>query len=125
MRHQNVHLVPLLSAGAHAHPRHGGCLLELASTLPGGPWADRPPGDRPEPVTSSRRMSALVHSELRAPDGAESLYHHASAVIDAWPPWLLDTCSDAHPGPGSVVPPTQDQRTAAMPPSAGPSVAIL
>ena len=41
------------------------------------------------------RMSVPVHSELRAPDGAESLYHHASALIDAWPPWLLDTCSDA------------------------------
>ena len=40
MRHQNVHLVPLLSPGAHAHPRHSGCLLELAdlSTLGEDRW---------------------------------------------------------------------------------------
>jgi hypothetical protein len=242
MRHRDVHLVPLLGAGAHTHPRRGGCLLELVSTLPGGAWTDHPPGMDPvvgvlaravNDATSSdqrpalaplipylaalppvpgdeaaaavvtactraaladvdpasagaltraaatatdlftlggdrwwlhraRRRTAIrtvrltvrtltrrtvhgragtvvdpdralaalltealnrvrrlagqpavpalarpaaacrvsvpVHSELRAPDGAESLYHHASALTDAWPPWLLDTCSDAHTG---------------------------
>lgn len=34
--------VPLLGAGRHTHPRHGGCLLELVGALIGGPWTDRP-----------------------------------------------------------------------------------
>ncbi len=34
--------VPLLAAGRHTHPRRGGCLVEVAGALPGGPWTDRP-----------------------------------------------------------------------------------
>jgi hypothetical protein len=37
-----THAVPLLGAGRHTHPRHGGCLVELAGSLIGGPWSDRP-----------------------------------------------------------------------------------
>ena len=47
MRHRDVHLVPLLDAGTHTHPRHGGCLLELVSTPPGGAGTDHPPGIDP------------------------------------------------------------------------------
>jgi hypothetical protein len=42
MGHSDVYLVPLLAAGSHGHPRKGGCLLEVVSTLPGGPWTDHP-----------------------------------------------------------------------------------
>jgi hypothetical protein len=42
MGHSDVHLVTLLAAGSHGHPRKGGCLLEVVSTLPGGPWTDHP-----------------------------------------------------------------------------------
>ena len=266
MRHHDVHLVPLLGAGTHTHPRHGGCLLELVNTLPGGAWTDHPPGIDPvlgcspavndaisndqrpalaplipwlaalPPVRGDEaaavvvtactraaladvdpasvgaltrtaatatdlftpggerwwqhrarrraairtvrltvrtltcltvhgraevdpdralealftdaltqvgriagqpavpaftrpahacRVSVPVHSELRAPEGAESLYHHASALTDAWPPWLLDTCSDAHTGSGSVTPPRQDQRRVASPTRMGHSVPIV
>jgi hypothetical protein len=38
MRNSDVHFVPLLGVGSHLHPRKGGCLLELVSTLPGGRW---------------------------------------------------------------------------------------
>jgi hypothetical protein len=37
-----VHDVAVLRRGPHVHPRRGGCLAELASTLPGGPWTDHP-----------------------------------------------------------------------------------
>ena len=32
----------MLRRGSHAGPRYGGCLLEIAGALPGGPWSDRP-----------------------------------------------------------------------------------
>jgi hypothetical protein len=44
MRHTEVHLVELLGAGSHCHPRTGGCLLEVVSTVPGGVWTDHPQG---------------------------------------------------------------------------------
>ena len=53
--------------------------------LPAAPALTRP--------AAACRVSVPVHSELRAPDGAESLYHHASAITDAWPHWLLDTAT--------------------------------
>lgn len=48
MGYSDVHFVWLLGAGHHVHPHKGGCLLELVSTLPGGPWSDRP--DSVDPV---------------------------------------------------------------------------
>ena len=65
MRHRDVHLVSLLGAGAHAHPRHGGCLLELFSTLPGGAWTDHPPGiDRVLGVLA-RAVSDAISNDQR------------------------------------------------------------
>jgi hypothetical protein len=37
-----VHDMAVLRRGSHVHPRRGACLVELASTLPGGPWTDNP-----------------------------------------------------------------------------------
>jgi hypothetical protein len=34
--------VPLLGLGRHAHPRRGGCLMELVGAVAGGPWTDHP-----------------------------------------------------------------------------------
>jgi hypothetical protein len=34
--------VPLLGHGRHAHPRKGGCLMELVSATAGGLWSYRP-----------------------------------------------------------------------------------
>jgi hypothetical protein len=241
---RDVHLVPLLSAGPHYHPRKGGCLLELVSALPGGAWTDHPPGidpvfgvlaravndattdaqrpalaqliswlatlppvpdeqaaavvvaaclraalprsdpaqtaalthaadlatdagdcgdrwwerrarrraaicavrlavgtiNRPthpagaaaapdqtlaalltDALSSVRllhglppvpalarpaaacRVSVPVRSTLRAPDGAESLHHHANALVEYWPRWLLDSSAAAHnPAAGSA-----------------------
>jgi hypothetical protein len=48
MPDRDVHLVPLLAAGGHWHPRQGGCLLEVVSCLPGGAWTDHSP--RIDPV---------------------------------------------------------------------------
>jgi len=48
MGHSDVHLVWLLSAGGHVHPRKGGCLLELVSAVPGGRWNAHP--DPVDPV---------------------------------------------------------------------------
>ena len=72
-----------LLAGALTRVRH------LAG-LPTVPALARP--------AAACRVSVPVHSELRAPHGAESLYHHATTLTDTWPPWLLDTCPDAHTG---------------------------
>ncbi|MBX7265764.1 hypothetical protein KIF24_06825 [Micromonospora sp. Llam7] len=37
-----VYHVPVLMRGSHIHPAKGGCLVELSSTLPGGPWTACP-----------------------------------------------------------------------------------
>ena len=34
--------VPVLRRRGHLRPERGGCLVEIASTLPGGRWTDRP-----------------------------------------------------------------------------------
>ena len=65
MRHRDVHLVPLLGAGAHTHPRHGGCLLDLVSTLPGGAWTDHPPGIDPVLGVLARAVNDATSSDQR------------------------------------------------------------
>ena len=70
MRHRDVHLVPLLGAGAHTHPRRGGCLLDLVSTLPGGAWTDHPPGIDPVLGVLARAVNDATSSDQRPALGA-------------------------------------------------------
>jgi hypothetical protein len=42
MTRSTVYEVPVLGVRSHPHPRRGGCLLEIASSLGGGPWTDNP-----------------------------------------------------------------------------------
>jgi hypothetical protein len=37
-----VYEIPVLRRRRHLRPERGGCLVEIASTLPGGRWTDRP-----------------------------------------------------------------------------------
>jgi hypothetical protein len=55
----------LLGAGAHTHPRHGGCLLELVSTPPGGARTDHPPRIDPVLGVLARAVNDATSSDQR------------------------------------------------------------
>ena len=57
--------MPLPSAGAHTHPRRGGCLLELVSTLPDGAWTDHPPGIDPVLGVLARAVNDATSNDQR------------------------------------------------------------
>jgi hypothetical protein len=65
MRHDDVHLVELLAPGRHCHPRTGGCLLELVSTVPGGVWTDSPPGLDPTLGSLARAVNDATSDGAR------------------------------------------------------------
>jgi len=73
--------VPLLAAGRHTHPRRGGCLVEVAGALPGGPWTDRP-----------RSVEPVLAALARAVNDATS--DPGRRVLAPLAPWLV-----APPGP--------------------------
>jgi hypothetical protein len=64
-KHHSV-LVPLLGSVYHSHPRRGGCLLELVSTIPGGPWTARPTAIDPVLGTLARAVNDGTSSDQRA-----------------------------------------------------------
>jgi hypothetical protein len=57
---QRVVTVPVLGRRTHAHPRQGGCLVEIAGTLPGGRWTDRPPSVAPVLAALAREVNDRV-----------------------------------------------------------------
>ena len=63
---QRTYLVPLLDRGRHAHPGRGGCLVELAGCLLGGPWSDRPPSVDPVLAGVARAVNDRTGEEARA-----------------------------------------------------------
>jgi hypothetical protein len=78
MRRTNDVDVAVLMRGSHSHPRRGACLVELASTLPGGPWSDRPSSVAP----ALARIGAIVN-DASSPAGRHDLVGFA--------PWLIGT----------------------------------
>jgi hypothetical protein len=56
--------------------------------------SDVPDHARP---ASDCRVSVPVHTELRAPDGGESMYTHATALVAQWPSWLRVPDSSSNP----------------------------
>ena len=58
--------VPVIRRGCHAHPRRGACLMELASTLPGGRWTDRPDRVPPMLATICRAVNDRLDDAGRA-----------------------------------------------------------
>ena len=67
MVRDEVYLVPLLGRGRHAHPRKGGCLIEVVGSLGGGgPWTDRPARVDPVLATLARAVNDLS-SDLARP----------------------------------------------------------
>jgi hypothetical protein len=65
VRDGDLHLVELLGAGCHCHPRTGGCLLEMVSTVPGGVWTDRPPGLDPTLGYLARMVNDVMSDTQR------------------------------------------------------------
>src|SRR5262245_54907058 len=78
--------VAVLLRGAHSHPRRGACLVELAGTLPGGPWTDRP--SCVAPVLAW--LGAIVN-DASSPAGRRGLVGFA--------PWLVGTTPGATADP--------------------------
>lgn len=76
-----TYTVPLLGAGRHTHPRHGGCLLEVVGSLIGGPWTDHPPAMDPLIGRLARSVNDLSSAEERP------------ALVQA-APWLAHLCRD-------------------------------
>ncbi|AGL15326.1 hypothetical protein [Actinoplanes sp. N902-109] len=56
----------VLRRGFHPHPRRGACLLELVSTLPGGPWTDRPRGVPPLLAVVCRSVNDRLSDAARS-----------------------------------------------------------
>ncbi|GID95746.1 hypothetical protein Adi01nite_51580 [Amorphoplanes digitatis] len=72
--------VPVVRRGHHSHPRRGACLMELVSTLTGGPWTDRPGRVHPMLATVCRAVNDRLGDAGRA------------AVLTAVP-WLEHTAA--------------------------------
>lgn len=86
-----VHQVPLLGAGRHAHPRSGGCLLELVSALVEGPWTDRPAGIDTNLGVLVRTVNDLTTAEQRP-------------ALGQLIPWLADLTEHGdRPGPELII----------------------
>jgi hypothetical protein len=55
----------VLKRGSHDHPWRGACLLEIAGTLPGGPWSDRPASVGPVLARLGRLVNDLTSDSAR------------------------------------------------------------
>ena len=100
MAPNDVYLVPLLAAGSHGHPRKGGCLLEVVSSLPGGPWTDHP-----------RSVDPVLGVLARAINDETSCAERPA--LAPLVPWLASLPHTPEPQAASVVAATA--ATAAMP----------
>jgi len=64
MAHATVVDVAVLRRRSHPHPRRGGCLVEVASTLPGGVWTDRPACVDPVLAAAARAVNDHTRSDV-------------------------------------------------------------
>ena len=56
--------LPVLSAGSHASPKEGACIMEYVSLLAGEPWSDRPSCTHPVLAAAARQVNdSLPDSE--------------------------------------------------------------
>jgi hypothetical protein len=59
-----------------------------------------PPLSRPTPAC---RVAVPVQSQIRFPDGGESIYLHATGLIESWPAWLSEPWAEAISAPPPVL----------------------
>lgn len=71
-----THQTVRLSKGKHASPEHGVCVMELASTLAGERFTDRPRAVCPTIAAFLRTYNDLVDDERR-----QDLYPYASSAV--------------------------------------------
>lgn len=74
----SVIMMELLLAGAHADPRQGANLLELASVLGGEPWSTRPESVHPALAAVADPVNDMMTEDRRQ-------------LLAPLAPWLLDT----------------------------------
>ncbi|GAA0467771.1 hypothetical protein Ade02nite_88590 [Paractinoplanes deccanensis] len=89
----------MLRRGYHCDPARGGCLVEMAGTLPGGPWTDR-----------SERLHPLLATVCRAVN--DRLADTARGTVLIAVPWLAGTAMAGTAMAGTATAGTATARTA-------------